>query len=608
MHCWLPDPYEDETLYSMLARMQILEGVRSARDLMEMCFGLRTITAVSDLPCHMKRLANGTPDSYGYTPEHLIYNHTLFPYYTAFMDADRKAELLRYMTEDSGGGIHMKSGVMASSVALPAYFKYCPLCSAEDVDKHGELYWHRLHQTPGVLVCPIHNALLQNSTVPVKGYYREQFVAAEPDNCWLGIEPVKNHNDDWHRLSVAIDVLYQTESGFDPVSVLNDLRHFLKERGWIAGKKTLRLNQLIAYLDSRLPEYLIQPFFLNSGKMAVINRLLEILRGRQRVMHPLYYLLLIQEFWGSLENYRTYRHSQQALYPCFNGASDHFGKPVIQSVKQYSGKHGKRFWHYACDCGFEYSSSKLSPNPKPIRVIQYGSLWEEKLIELKENNISIRAMGRIMKADSKTVKLHLKRIGEPVVGNADYLQLLGDQRDNWLAVRKRFPDSGINAVRKLHPALYAWLYRHDREWLAENPPQKDMKKSMNFRVVWERRDLEIAENLRSIVEALHQSADKPVKITRSRIMKLSGYQAVLEQHLEKLPICSKLLSTLCESHNQYLLRKAKWAIKRISEEKKPLVLWRVLRRMTVREISDPTVICEIERLISEEVERVHNEP
>lgn len=607
MHCWLPDPYEDETLYSMLARMQILEGVGSARDLMEMCFGLRTITAVLDLPCHMNRMANRIPDSYGYTPEHLIYNHTLFPYYTAFMEADRKAELLRYMTEDSGGGIHMKSGVMASAIASPDYLKYCPRCSAEDVDKHGELYWRRLHQTPGVLVCPVHNTLLQNSTIPVKGYYRERFVAAEPDNCPLARSVVLNSNNDWYRLSVDIAALYDLATVLDPETLVSNSRRNLQAHGLIAGEKNLRLSRIIAYLNEQLPEHVIQPFFLKSGKSAVIQRLIEILRFRRRVTHPLYYLLLIKGFWGSFEKYQAYSSLPQVCYSCFNGASDHYKMLVIARVKQVRGKHGKRFWHYACDCGFEYSSLELSANPRAIRVIQYGPIWEEKLAALKKANISIRAMSRLMKADSKTIKLHLNRQVVPVIDAFEHNQLIEEKRTNWIAICTESPNAGTSAMRKQNPALYTWLYRHDRKWMAENSPPKSTTRSTDDRVIWNQRDFQIRASLLSVVELLHQSSDKPVRITRSRIMKLSGYQAILEQHLEKLPLCSALLNASSESHNQYLIRKAEWAIKRVTEEKKPLVLWRVLKTMTTRTISDQSVMCQIESLISKEVARSHNE-
>ena len=57
---------------------------------------------------------------------------------------------------------------MASSVTTPRYFRFCPLCLKEDLQEYGEAYWHRLHQTPGVLACPVHAIPLSDSIVPIQ--------------------------------------------------------------------------------------------------------------------------------------------------------------------------------------------------------------------------------------------------------------------------------------------------------------------------------------------------------------------------------------------------------------------------------------------------------
>ena len=42
--------------------------------------------------------------------------------------------------------------------------RYCPLCAAADREKHGETYWHRKHQLPGVEICLKHRCRLENSS------------------------------------------------------------------------------------------------------------------------------------------------------------------------------------------------------------------------------------------------------------------------------------------------------------------------------------------------------------------------------------------------------------------------------------------------------------
>ncbi|XGV96359.1 MAG: TniQ family protein [Leptolyngbya sp. BL-A-14] len=43
-----------------------------------------------------------------------------------------------------------------------------PQCIQNDQKTYGELYWHRLHQVPRVLVCPHHAEALQESIVPIQ--------------------------------------------------------------------------------------------------------------------------------------------------------------------------------------------------------------------------------------------------------------------------------------------------------------------------------------------------------------------------------------------------------------------------------------------------------
>lgn len=42
------------------------------------------------------------------------------------------------------------------------------MCLIEDTQKYGEPYWHRMHQIPGVLVCPTHGFVLLDSSIAVE--------------------------------------------------------------------------------------------------------------------------------------------------------------------------------------------------------------------------------------------------------------------------------------------------------------------------------------------------------------------------------------------------------------------------------------------------------
>lgn len=41
--------------------------------------------------------------------------------------------------------------------------------------KYGETYWHRIHQVPGVNVCPKHKTLLEDSIVEINTYNKQEY-------------------------------------------------------------------------------------------------------------------------------------------------------------------------------------------------------------------------------------------------------------------------------------------------------------------------------------------------------------------------------------------------------------------------------------------------
>ena len=59
------------------------------------------------------------------------------------------------------------------------YIRYCPLCAADDRECHGETYWHRIHQMPGINICNFHGCYLKESNLIISGKASPMLVAAE---------------------------------------------------------------------------------------------------------------------------------------------------------------------------------------------------------------------------------------------------------------------------------------------------------------------------------------------------------------------------------------------------------------------------------------------
>lgn len=79
------------------------------------------------------------------------------------------------------------------------------------------------------------------------------------------------------------------------------------------------------------------------------------------------------------------------------------------------------------------------------------------------------------------------------------------------------------------------LKMRDRNWLNENSPKLKKPKSSINKIDWNARDLEILAQAKSAVGNL-LNQNKPLRITVGRIGAALGLKALLEKHLDKLPI------------------------------------------------------------------------
>jgi len=180
-----PTPYPDELLYSVIARYHIRAGNLFWKHTLDDLFGKRTTCATVFLPSGIRSLVQRLPQNTTLTEQELIEKHTMYPFYTVFLPTEKAQSIYEAMLSDDGKKIYMQSGMMASAIPQNQYLKYCPSCFQEDLTKYGELYWHRLHQLPGNLICTKHELWLEDSTVPITHSNKHAFILPTISNCDL---------------------------------------------------------------------------------------------------------------------------------------------------------------------------------------------------------------------------------------------------------------------------------------------------------------------------------------------------------------------------------------------------------------------------------------
>ena len=171
-----PMPYEDELIYSVIARAGVRAAIVSPKQLLDKVFNNRKVIATIDLPNQLKCI---TTLYYGrqYTVETLIYDHTLFSIYAPFIPESRRQRCLAWMKEESQGSIHLAVGLNASRVPTPKKVRYCPSCFKKQLEILGECYWSRLWQIQGTNCCLEHGTLIE-SELDFRPSARHSFISA----------------------------------------------------------------------------------------------------------------------------------------------------------------------------------------------------------------------------------------------------------------------------------------------------------------------------------------------------------------------------------------------------------------------------------------------
>lgn len=183
---YFPTPYEDELLYSVLARYHRHSGnisyTQTAEQLFEDTNCNPSIEFVNALSKDVLTLLENR-----FPMKELIVKHTLFPYYGRFLSSEERKNAL-----NSLGVSKCQLNTlfeMPNYASKATYLRYCPFCVKEDRQKYNETYWHRSHQLPKVMVCPKHHCHLKNSTVEL-------------------LHPQKTLRDAEHCLSSHTDIKY----------------------------------------------------------------------------------------------------------------------------------------------------------------------------------------------------------------------------------------------------------------------------------------------------------------------------------------------------------------------------------------------------------------
>jgi hypothetical protein len=209
-----------------------------------------------------------------------------------------------------------------------------------------------------------------------------------------------------------------------------------------------------------------------------------------------------------------------------------------------------------------------------------------------DTRITLRQMATTLGVDPKTVKqraveldLSFPRHGKrPVTKRGLYVARPRDKshslelhRHSWSELRRQNSAAGTKQLRSKAPALYAWLYRNDRNWLEKNRPCRKPPTITRNHVDWVKRDEEFAGRIATAASYIRNQPGKPQRVTITAIGRLLGKQALFEAALAKLPLTRSLINSHIESGEEFAVRRVHTAAANLRRTEGNFPLWRLVQ-------------------------------
>ena len=174
-----------------------------------------------------------------------------------------------------------------------------------------------------------------------------------------------------------------------------------------------------------------------------------------------------------------------------------------------------------------------------------------------------------------------------------------EKRKKWL---EAINQDSIIASRKQNRALYAWLYRNDKEWLLEtNSHYQQPHIPTGNKIDWGTRDLETVKLLINIKQQLIENLDLPRKSKNWWIKQLKN-PATIEKNLDNLPLTKQFLDQYNEDISCFQIRRLTRVLLQSYSANEQLPRWIILRKSG---LSEERITTEANNFLTNVIKLIH---
>lgn len=561
---FFPAGLPDETLHSRVSRYHCMSGNLHDRHSLQDLFGSHTFAPTSNLPSHLLALCNRLPEQMACSPDELLEEATLFPYFRPFLTAGQVSVCRQAMFGVNAGELKISMGMVASRIGCSNTFRYCQSCMRDDEVNYGIAYWHRTHQLPGNFICAYHyEPLLEIDHYWLQSHKHNLFLPTAPEIASVSIlhKISSSHVDYLTKIALASAYLLTAR---EQVIERADLCGFYRDRalaqGWISERGRVRVDDL-RQVANRCAELIpdIKSFQFISTRE---HWILALVRKHRSSMHPLKHLVLLtllQSDWANLSGFC--RH--------FSASKDtRSNRTLDQKCKLPS--------------NFEQMFSESSFRPKLLKG--------EKLKEAKFALATADPLHKVAQAQGISIASIYRLLRR-------YPQVAQKRQEQLREVRRRRFAEELKVTSARAAQDYMWLYRNDYDWLhrtifAISRPVREPLTTVD----WSKRDKQTAQALRFHARQLYAKTP-PIRVSKSQLAKAIGEKHFIEKYIDRLPATALAVNMFAETVENFQKRRIAWAVDQVRKSGASIVAWRITRLAGMKEPLTQELKLELCRLI-----------
>lgn len=566
---WLPD----ETLFSLVGRLHRFWGFSLASQTCHTLFMHSQQGSQHDLPSRLAEFVSQTNGRYG-TPADLARVHTLLAYYLPFRTEKDVEAAIACMSAHNVAHLKLRLGILTSRFRAHHPLKACPHCIDEDVERYGWSYWHLSHQLPGVWVCHKHMCRLRVSSLKATGVGRFQWVL--PSKCDLRMigcqdEQIPVSPDDAALVlsQLIIDITTRVKTGEYSSNLLDDVyRWRLAELGWVREGGRLRWSHIsesyCSYVQSLIGCSDIPDDMRDQDR--VVIQLGRMLRRPRSGTHPLRHHLIIHWLFKNFDAFsdavKNHSGGGNASIEMGSDASEFAKCGSRRATQQRAFREllltggisltaaARKIeidvataMAWAAKMGISVSGSR---RPKKMKSEQ-----RSEAIEMLRHGAEKAEVAVHVGVTTQTItRLILTEVGLHDEWRNAKLSLQRDRcRAIWGSLISDYGSSGVKLLRAMEPAVFAWLYRNDRNWLSGNKPAAVRSQSSANRVDWDSRDRKLSHDVRVVAEALWATHPGELVKLWQLCQELPELKAKLGA-LDRLPLTRQVLENVISARKK----------------------------------------------------------